>query len=58
MIFYLKTSVQPDTRLYAIKVPIDIISTNCSMLKINDKRAANKPVEMHAKIGVFSLGAT
>lgn len=58
VLFYLKTSVQPDTKLYAINVPIDIISTNWFMLKIKDRVAAKRPVEMHANIGVFSLGTT
>ena len=28
------------------------------MLKIKDRVAAKRPVEMHANIGVFSLGTT
>ncbi len=45
---YLRTSVEAATSVYAINVPMDIISMSCSKLNTRDIVAARTPVSMHA----------
>lgn len=52
----LKERVHAETKLYANRVPIDIMSINWLRSNKRDNKPAKSPVSNEANIGVFNLG--